>query len=1271
MTNRRRTDLSWGFVAAAAAVVLGGFFAAQTPAQQDDLSGQQPQQPISCGSTTGAHRQGCQQGIHQGYIHADEAAHQPPGGDGRANEMVSDFHTANPHANIDPAAFDRAVSGLRPPLSRGDAFGGVCGALAGCPSSGTPDQQYDFLAGQGLTSLTHEEYVSRSDQPMTTGEFASVLYRLDVSHYVAPYSAPAHVVVPPVTVTHRPGRLSFGHQCYAVGLYIYSDPYSGNICVDGGLHTVDPYPLSIFRCWPGWQLGTYAVPGSNGAIRRFTCTPLPPPPPTTTTAPLHLSNDRGVTIDGDSTVGESDGYATFSIRLHRSNSREVTVRVSTSEVTTTRYSDYVPFRDHLVTFPAGGSAWSGIEMRVPILEDPTVEPDETFRLELADPSSDGRLISPSAMVVTIVDDDDAAVSITGPSGPTAEDTGSAANTVAFTVALDVAHFQPVTVTAATASGTATGGACATPGVDYITKTQTLTFNPGEVSKPFVVTFCLDAVHEPDETFDVTISGPSNAGLGAATTATATIRDNDAPPVLVSISDSPTEEEGDSLAFRVTLDITPTAAVSVSFRVADAYYRGHPLYLDEGTFCGSSPTTDYAAPSSTTLTWAAGAYRFQTVRIRTCDDRIDEQDKTLTVELHTPSGAAIDVGSASGTITDNDDPSPYPTVTDPTFFVNSPTVEEGGELEFVVTFMPLGTSWEGALTMMFSGSATLSAAGTECAAVGDDAHINRRFTTSQDTYTRNKSSRASWVGGEVVRLVLYTCDDTTPEALETITAALSTTPGRSATAAAVGPDGVGTIIDNDNPEAYLTGPVSVTEGNPLDFEVRLRAAAPEDVTVTVSTADDPAAVHLASAIGARRDYLPKTDYQVVVPAGSLSTTVLVFTSGDTADEYDETMLLRITAASSAVGGVVGSPAEAVGTIVDNDNPPEIWIGDVIGFETGVLTFDVSLSVASRKTVTVTASTAASSPLSAAATAACSAVDGSEDYQTRSSLITYPPGTGSASFEVTVCDDTASESDETFTVTLSAVANATINATYGTATGTIVDDDRIVTLPVYVSPPAAPECPTLWHEHGFDCVPDHTVPVVCGTSAHAYQAHDINDPHTHHALTHPACVTASDVCSAGFHDHAGTCVSTHRDPPLPCRANRRLVWQSTVHTQAIGLACPDPVVDIDLLVNTAGGSMTLSFSVDVTSGHVEPTRTFTITAVDGTAVNGTHYTMTTPVTATFDAVTQTYEVSIPTIARQDHGPDPLRFTITVADTHPLRGHVTSTMTAAINPPAIERQ
>ena len=95
---------------------------------------------------------------------------------------------------------------------------------------------------------------------------------------------------------------------------------------------------------------------------------------------------------------------------------------------------------------------------------------------------------------------------------------------------------------------------------------------------------------------------------------------------------------------------------------------------------------------------------------------------------------------------------------------------------------------------------------------------------------------------------------------------------------------------------------------------------------------------------------------------------MFTVSDIADEYDETFLLRIEDANSAIGANIGSPAQAVGTITDNDDPPTLSISDASGDEGGgVVTFVVSLSTASRKTVTVTASTA---PASAFETNACS-------------------------------------------------------------------------------------------------------------------------------------------------------------------------------------------------------------------------------------------------------------------------------------------------------------
>ncbi|MER6800037.1 Calx-beta domain-containing protein, partial [Amycolatopsis mediterranei] len=66
--------------------------------------------------------------------------------------------------------------------------------------------------------------------------------------------------------------------------------------------------------------------------------------------------------------------------------------------------------------------------------------------------------------------------------------------------------NPVSVHYATANGTATAPA------DYQAASGDVTFAPGETTKPVTVLVNPDTVDEPDETFTVTLSAPSGAGL---------------------------------------------------------------------------------------------------------------------------------------------------------------------------------------------------------------------------------------------------------------------------------------------------------------------------------------------------------------------------------------------------------------------------------------------------------------------------------------------------------------------------------------------------------------------------------------------------------------------------------------------------------------------------------------------------------------------------------------------------------------------------------------
>lgn len=105
-------------------------------------------------------------------------------------------------------------------------------------------------------------------------------------------------------------------------------------------------------------------------------------------------------------------------------------------------------------------------------------------------------------------------------------------------------FNPVTYTVAEADGTATltvvrtggtantvmvsyttnNGTATAPG-DYATTSGTLTFGPGVTSQTITVPIVADLVGEPNETFTVTLSTPTNGATLGASTATVTIEGN--------------------------------------------------------------------------------------------------------------------------------------------------------------------------------------------------------------------------------------------------------------------------------------------------------------------------------------------------------------------------------------------------------------------------------------------------------------------------------------------------------------------------------------------------------------------------------------------------------------------------------------------------------------------------------------------------------------------------------------------------------------------------
>jgi hypothetical protein len=204
--------------------------------------------------------------------------------------------------------------------------------------------------------------------------------------------------------------------------------------------------------------------------------------------------------------------------------------------------------------------------------------------------------------------------------------------VAFTVTLSSASDLPVTVAYATGNGTATAGS------DYQTTSGTLTFAPGETSTTITVPVIGDRLGEPNETFVVNLSSPTNATIADAQ-GTGTILDDEPR---VSIGDV-TKTEGRRnkttlFTFTVTLSAAYDQPVTVSFQTAD------------GT--ATTGNNDYVAKSGT-LTFAPGETT-KNITIEVEGDSKREADETFYLDLFGLSSNAILIdGRGVGTILNDD------------------------------------------------------------------------------------------------------------------------------------------------------------------------------------------------------------------------------------------------------------------------------------------------------------------------------------------------------------------------------------------------------------------------------------------------------------------------------------------------------------------------------------------------------------------------------------------------------------------------------------------
>ena len=448
----------------------------------------------------------------------------------------------------------------------------------------------------------------------------------------------------------------------------------------------------------------------------------------------------------------------------------------------------------------------------------------------------------------------------------------------FAVTLNRGSTSNVTVQYATSNGTATTSASAVGGADYTAATGTLTIDAGDTEGTITVATGDDTTDEENETFTVTLSNQSaNATLDTGL-ATGTITDNDsAPNVTIAVG---TAVEGSGVSFTVTLGAVTAKQVTVVYGTSDGTATDS---------AGEVGGIDYTTTSGT-LTITAGQTE-GTVTVATGDDSTDEDNENFTVTLSNSVNATITGGSATGTITDNDDP---PGVT-----VTGDTAAEGSSLSFVVD---LDAATAKQVTLQYStsdGTATTSTSAPGGADYTGASSQTLNITPGQTTAT----------------ITINTANDTTDEPdEETFTVTLD-----SATNATLGsPNSVtGTITDNDDPPTpTLALALSIGEnGGSTTVTASLNHPSSQATTVTVTSAA------VAPAVAA--DFT-QSGTTLTIAAGLLTSTGTVTLAAVNNDVDAAPKEVTVSGTASNGLGIGGDPASLTLTIDDDEPTPSVTL-----------------------------------------------------------------------------------------------------------------------------------------------------------------------------------------------------------------------------------------------------------------------------------------------------------------------------------------------------------
>ncbi len=374
---------------------------------------------------------------------------------------------------------------------------------------------------------------------------------------------------------------------------------------------------------------TFNVPTANVAGTFFSATATDPAGNTSEFAACAsgVVNSPGTLQLSTNSITQLENSGGFSINVLRTNGSTgtVTIQYATTGGTATAPFDYTSTSGTL-TFNDGETSKA---INVPIIDDNTPEGIESFTLSLSNPTGGAVLGNVTTASFFIQDNEQPTLSISDVSQAEGNN-GTSAFT--FTVTSSNAIANDVSVNYVTANGTAIAGS------DYQTTSGLLTITKGQTSNTITVNVSGDTAHEPDETFFVNLSNPSNAIIAKAQGIGTIINDDNAgaPSLQFSASNYNVQEDLTALTITVTRSGDSSGSASVNYASVDG------TATQKGDFELALGTLNFA-PGDTSRTF----------QVLINEDMYVEGNESFTLSLSNPSGASLGQQSTA-TVTIVDD-----------------------------------------------------------------------------------------------------------------------------------------------------------------------------------------------------------------------------------------------------------------------------------------------------------------------------------------------------------------------------------------------------------------------------------------------------------------------------------------------------------------------------------------------------------------------------------------------------------------------------------------